>query len=218
VLHRKTAYQSEVFQDFQRLGRRNYHEIIRFYELNSGAIEILNFNEFFILKLAYCNSLFEMEYYEKHLQVADKVIELSIFNNVHLFQGEDIYHKTLFQKAQSHKASNGISKAIHITKELLKMNIHSKEYQSFLKLCYTKDGTIFLQNLRGYGVLTFFIAAGLFVLNILIVEPFYPQKVLLFNILSIIGLLIGAGLITCGLTIHHWKARQKFKDFIKSIK
>ncbi|NJN78017.1 MAG: hypothetical protein HC803_06500, partial [Saprospiraceae bacterium] len=46
------------------------------------------------------------------------------------------------------------------------MNANYKEYQLFLKFCYTKDESPFLENLRGYGVLMFFIAAGLFVLNI----------------------------------------------------
>jgi hypothetical protein len=218
VLHRKTTYQSEVFQDFERLGKRNYHEIIRFCERNRDAMEALNFEEFFIMKLAYCEALFAMENYEKHISVANNVIELSIFNNVHLFQGEDIYQKTLFQKAQAHKALNHVSDAIHITKELLKMNVNCKEYQVFLKFCYTKDGTLFLENLRGYGVLMFFIAAGLFVLNILIVEPFHPHKIFFFNVLSLIILVLGTILLTCGLTVHHWQAKKKFRDFIQGIK
>jgi tetratricopeptide (TPR) repeat protein len=217
VLHRKTTYQSVVFQDFESLGRTNYHEIIRFCERNRDAMETLNFQEYFIMELAYCNSLFQMENYEKHLEVANKIIELSIFNNVHLFQGEDIYQKTLFQKAQAYKTLNHLPEAIHITKELLKMNVNSKEYQSFLKFCYIKSNTLFLENLRGYGVLICFVAASILVLNILIIEPFYPQKVLLFHILSIIGLVVGAILLVGGLTVHHWQAKSKFKEFIKEI-
>jgi tetratricopeptide (TPR) repeat protein len=218
VLHRKTTYQSVVFQDFESLGRTNYHEIIRFCERNRDAMETLNFQEYFIMELAYCNSLFQMENYAKHLKVADRVIELSIFNNVHLFQGEDIYQKTLFQKAQAHKMLNHLPEAIHITKELLKMNVNSKEYQSFLKFCYLKNNTPFLENLRGYGVLICFVAASILVLNILLIEPFYPEKVASFHILSIIGLIIGAILLIGGLTVHHWQAKNKFSVFIREIR
>ena len=218
MLHRKTTYQSAVFQDFERLGKTNYHEIIRFCERNRNAMEALNFQEYFIMELAYCNALFQMGNYEKHLEIANKVIELSIFNNVHLFQGEDIYQKTLFQKAQAHKILNHLPEAIHITKELLKMNVNSKEYQSFLKFCYIKNNTPFLENLRGYGVLTCFVAASFLVLNILIIEPFYPQKVALFHTLSIIGLIFGAVLLIGGLTVHHWQAKKKFQEFLKKIK
>jgi tetratricopeptide (TPR) repeat protein len=218
VLHRKTTYQSAVFQDFESLGKTNYHEIIRFCERNHDAMEALNFQEYFIMELAYCNALFQMENYSKHLEIANKVIELSIFNNVHLFQGEDIYQKTLFQKAQAHKILNHLPEAIHITKELLKMNVNSKEYQSFLKFCYIKNNTPFLENLRGYGVLMCFIAASFLVLNILIIEPFYPKKVSLFHNLSIIGLIFGAILLIGGLTVHHWQAKNKFREFLKRIK
>lgn len=218
MLHRKTTYQSEVFQDFERLGKTNYHEIIRFCERNRNAMESLSFQEYFIMELTYCNALFQMENYEKHIEIAHKVIELSIFNNIHLFQGEDIYQKTLFQKAQAHKILNQLPQAIHITKELLKMNAQHKDYQAFLKFCYTKDKTPFLENLRGYGVLMCFIAVSFLVLNILIVEPFYPNKVLLFNILAIIGLAVGGVLLIGGLTVHHWQAKKKFKEFVKGIK
>lgn len=218
MLHRKTTYQSPVFTDFETLGRRNYHEIVRFCEKHHEVMEQLNFDEFFIMKLAYCNALFQMEMFEKHIKTATQVIELSIINNIQFYEGEDIYHRTLFQKAKAHKFLNQLPEAIHITKELIKMNIVTKEYQQFLKLCFTKNSTPFLQRLRGYGVLICFIAASIFVLNILIVEPFFPMKVGLFNLISATGLVIGGLSLVGGLTIHHWKARRKFKLFMQNIK
>lgn len=218
MLHRKTKYQSPVFIDFETLGKRNYHEIVRFCERNRDAMNQLNFDEFFIMELSYCDALFQMDMFDKHIYTANHVIELSILNNVQFYEGEDIYHRTLFQKAQAHKALNQLSEAIHITKELLKMNKTQKEYQQFLKLCYTKDGTPFLQNLRAYGVLICFVAAGLLVLNILIVEPFFPMKVGLINTISTIGLIVGGLSLIGGLTIHHWKAKRKFDEFMKILK
>jgi len=218
MLHRKTTYQSPVFTDFETLGRRNYHEIVRFCEQHRDAMEQLNFDEFFIMELAYCNALFQMDMFDKHIKTANHVIELSILNNIQFYEGEDIYHRTLFQKAQSHKVLNQLPEAIHIIKELIKMNAMVKEYQQFLKLCYTKDGTPFLHNLRAYGVLICLISSGILVLNILIVEPFFPNKVVLVNIISTIGLIIGGLSLIGGLTIHHWKAKRKFDKFMKRLK
>lgn len=218
MLHRKTTYQSAVYQNFETLDKRNYHEIIRFCDGNRVKMEQLSFDEFFIMELAYCNALFHMDYFEKHIETANEVIKLSILNNVQYYQGEDIYHKTLFQKAQAHRFLNQMSEAIHITKELIKMDSEPKEYQQFLKLCYTDNELPILELLRGYGVLICFISAALLLLNILIVEPFYPQSVYLINVISATGLVIGGIMLTAGLSIHRWKAYRKFQDFIKGIK
>ncbi|MFK7949383.1 MAG: hypothetical protein AB8G11_17460 [Saprospiraceae bacterium] len=218
MLHRKTTYQSPVFTDFETLGRRNYHEIVRFCEQNRSVMEQLNFDEFFIMELAYCNALFQMDMFDKLIKTANHVIELSILNNIQFYEGEDIYHRTLFQKAQAHKLLNQLPEAIHITKELIKMKPISKEYQQFLKMCHTKSETPFLQNLRGYGVLICLISAGLLILNILIIEPFFPMKVDLFNMISVSGLIIGGLSLIGGLSIHHWKAKRKFDGFMKSLK
>lgn len=218
MLHRKTTYQSAVYQDFDILDKRNYHEIIRFCERNRVQMERLNFDEFFIMELAYCNALFQMDYFEKQIETADKVIELSILNNIQYYQGEDIYHKTLFQKAQAHRFLNQLPEAIHITKELIKMNSEPKEYQQFLKICYTNNESPILELLRGYGVLICFVSAILFLLNILIVEPFYPASVFTINVVSATGLIIGGLMLTAGLTIHRWKAYRKFQGFMENIK
>lgn len=216
MLHRKTSNHSPIFKDFETVGNRNYHEIVHFCERNRDAMYQLSFDEFFIMELAYCNALFEMEYYQRHIEVANSVIELSILNNIQYYQGEDIYHKTLFQKAQAHQVLKDIPTAIHIIKELLKMNSLPK-YHQFLKGCYTNDETKILENLRGYGVLICFITAGLFVLNILVIEPFYPQIIGLINTVSAVGLLVGALLLIGSVTIHHWQAKRKFQEFIKQI-
>ena len=216
MLHRKATYQSPVFINFETLGRRNYYEIVRYCENNRSAMQQLNFDEFFIMELAYCNALFQMDLFEKHIITANHIIELSINHNIQFYEGEDIYHRTLFQKAQAHKALNQLPEAIHLAKELIKMSVVTKEYQQFLKRCYTKNSTPLLQNLRAYGVLICAIAAGVLVLNILIFEPFFPNHKLTINIVAGLGLATGGLFIIGGLTIHHWKARKKFNQFIKS--
>ena len=218
MLHRKTSYQSPVFINFETLGRRNYYEIVRYCENNRGAMQQLNFDEFFIMELAYCNALFQMDMFEKHILTANHIIELSITNNIQFYEGEDIYHRTLFQKAQAHKALNQLPEAIHLVKELIKMNSITKEYQQFLKLCFTKNSTPLLQNLRAYGVLICSIAAGILVLNILIFEPFFPNYTHLINVIAAVGIVTGGLSLIGGLTIHHWKARKKFDKFMQSIK
>ncbi len=218
MLHRKTSYQSPVFINFETLGRRNYYEIVRYCENNRGAMQQLNFDEFFIMELAYCNALFQMDMFEKHILTANHIIELSIINNIQFYEGEDIYHRTLFQKAQAHKALNQLPEAIHLVKELIKMNSITKEYQQFLKLCFTKNSTPLLQNLRAYGVLICSIAAGILVLNILIFEPFFHNYTHLINVIAAVGIVTGGLSLIGGLTIHHLKARKKFDKFMQSIK
>ncbi|NJN78016.1 MAG: hypothetical protein HC803_06495 [Saprospiraceae bacterium] len=108
MLERKTTYQSEVFQDFERLGKRNYHEIIRFCERNRDAMEALNFEEFFVMELTYCDALFAMEYYEKHISVANNVIELSISIMCIYFKART-FIKNAFPKSTSTQSTQSSS-------------------------------------------------------------------------------------------------------------
>ena len=218
MLQKETKYQSKVFRDFKMLDKRNYHSIVRFCEEHRRVIDALNFDEYFILELNYVNALFETEAYKKHIKVANTVIEQSIMHNIQYWQGEDIYLKTLYQKAQSHYYLQEYKPTLHIIKELIKLKPNDKEYLRLFKRCVALDGAVFLKNMRAVGVLLFLLAAGLFVINILIVENFYAAYSQAFSYISMAVVSLGGILLLWSVSIHRYKTYRQVKGFMKGVK
>lgn len=218
MLQKETKYQSKVFRDFKMLDKRNYHSIVRFCEEHRKAIEALNFDEYFILELNFVNALFETESYKKHIQVANNVIEQSILHNVQYWQGEDIYLKTLHQKALAHYHLQEFRPTLHIVKELIKLKPNDKEYRRLFKRCVALDGAVFLKKIRAIGVLLFLLAASLFIINILVIESFYSSKSDLFSLLSITIIGFGAILLGSSVSIHRYKTYRQVSDFMRQVK
>lgn len=205
---RESKYQSKIFRDFKTLDMRNYHSIVRFYEDHKSDIEILNIKEAFILELHYCNALFETGNYYKLLEVSDRVVETSIFNNIKYYHGEDIYQKTLFQKAQGYFYLHNFKAAEHIIKELIKLNPNQKEYIKLLGKCIIQNSSPFLKYLQAAGILLFLVSLGIVVIKILIIQSFYPDYNQLFHTITQIGFLAGLSMFGIALALH-WHFMSK---------
>ncbi|MFQ5445501.1 MAG: hypothetical protein ACE5FF_01095, partial [Saprospiraceae bacterium] len=132
--HRST-YQAKVFHDFQAIDPKEWRTIVRFYEEYESEIKNLDFGAYFEMVTAYTNALFEIGAYEKHIPMADTVIELSVMNNVRFFNGEDVFHKSLFKKAASCYHTHQLEKAEYILRELLRIDPYDDDASMFLKKC-----------------------------------------------------------------------------------
>lgn len=216
MLKKDTTY--KVFRDFKRLDNQNHHSIVQFCEEHQKAIEELNDDEYFEIQVSYVNALFEIEAYHKHIKVAKGVIELSIIQNIQFINNEDVYLKMLYQKAISNLYTENIEQAIHISKELIKLEPQNKEYISLLNRCYMQDGLVFLHHLRTAGVLLFFLSIGIFIIKILIVEYFFQGAEPFVQILNTSTLILGSILLLAGLSIHRIKAYHQVNIFLKSLK
>lgn len=216
MLKRDTTY--KVFKDFRRLDKQNYHSIVRFCEEHRKAIEELSDTAFFEVEANYVNALFETEAYRKHIKVSNRLIQLSILQNIQYVNGEDIYLKTLFQKAESHLFIGDFDEAIHISKEIIKLQPKNKEFVNLLSRCYMQDGLAFLHHVRTAGVLLFFLSIGIFIIKILIVEYFFQSAQSFFQILNNTTLILGTILLVSGMTIHRIKAYHQVQRFLKSLK
>ena len=174
-LLRKTSNDSPIFIAFNKIEMFEYSKIVRFCQQRQKLISRLNFDEFLIIQLAFCNALFETKRYHEQIKVATMVIEFSISMNIQLYKGEDIYLKTLFRKAQSLDMIGETPKAIHIMEELLKMNPNNKSYQSFLKECYLKNKKPLLQKIQQYSISIMATIIVLYALNFFLTNTIFMR-------------------------------------------
>lgn len=211
MLNKQSTYQSKVFREFKLLDRRDYGSMIRFYERNQKAISTLNINEHIILLSNYTNALFQTEHYQKHLNLVDDLIEESIFYNVQYYQGEDIYVKALFQKAQSYYFIKDYNNAQFITIQLIKIHPEASIYHQFLNQCLFKNTPERIENVKTGGSLLALVALGTIVINLLVITAFFPSYVSFFNFISLSGIFLGLSLFVLSLAVHLKNIKRQVK-------
>ncbi|MGB0863844.1 MAG: hypothetical protein ACPGXZ_13060, partial [Saprospiraceae bacterium] len=209
MIQKQSKNQSKVFRDFKTLDKRNYHSVVRFYERYKMAILALPFDETFVMKLAYCTALFEIGRYEQHLKLADEIIENSILNNIQFYQGEDIYLKTLFQKAKAQFQLKNYHSSEHILKELIKLSPRQKTYLKLLHRCFLKKSGKYLQNLQTVGIFILLVSAGFLVINIIVIHSFYANYSNTTNLITGIGFGFGILFILSSIIIQRVRIHGK---------
>lgn len=199
------------------LDKQNYHGIVRFYEENKTAINTLSFDEYFTLQTSYAHALFKVGNYEKLLVLSKQILEISIIHNKQYHQGEDIFLKTLYQKAQAHYHLLQTEEAVHSFKELIKMKPNDIRYKDFLTACYLRHRPEYIKNMMAIGILMYILSSAVVALDILIVSHFYDAYSPTMQVLWITILVSGLFILTAGFLIHRIDVYQRVKAFVKTI-
>jgi len=213
MLKKQSTFQSKVYRDFKTLDKRNYHAVVRFYERHQREIRTLDFDEAFVMQLHYCNALFEVEQFQKQVKLADFIIECSILENIQYYQGEDIYLKTLFQKAKSLYHLEKYHDSAHILRELIKLSPNHKSYPKLLNRCMTKSSPAYIQSLQATGIFALLISVGLLVFNVLLIKNFYPNYTSILSNIWITGFITGICLIIIGWIARKISIQNRIKNF-----
>jgi hypothetical protein len=138
-MNQPQTYYSQLYRNFRAIEAGEYRKLVYFYERHEKEIGQLEFPEYFELLVTYTNALFEIAAYQKHLLMADIVIELSFAENITEVGGQEIFHTTLFQKAASYYNLFDFPKAIYVLTELIKMIPNDKEVAEFLEKCLRQN-------------------------------------------------------------------------------
>lgn len=163
---------AKVYQDFIDIDGEAYRTLVRFYESNTSEINLLKFDAYFEILVNYSNALFEIGAYAKHVEEVDQIIHLSIEQNIKYYKGEDIYFKSLFQKAASYYHLLEYSRAEHILKELLKMSPKDSLSIRYLKKCLIKNQPSYFKYARASCIFLFFLTALISAIEVLFIHPF----------------------------------------------
>ncbi|MEZ4949340.1 MAG: hypothetical protein R2879_02290 [Saprospiraceae bacterium] len=213
-----TTYQSTLFREYRGISATDFQAMVHFFERNEAEICSLEFDEYFEMLSAYVASLFEMGAYEKHLFMAEVVIEASIENNIHFYKGQDIFKYTLFKKAASHFNLMDYDKAEHILKELLKMEPDNEDSLSFLKKVLRSRKSELQKNTRATAMFCFLITPVIICIDILIIQSFYNHLSPTFNLAWTSLFIIGWAILLSGDLWHRFASHRGAEQFLNSIK
>lgn len=137
----------------------SHQSILDFYSKNKEGIQQLQFHEYFELRLAYIDALFETGKYSTLLEVCDETIESVIENNIQYYQGEDIYRKLLLRKAAAHYNLSEYHKTEFILKELIKINPDDDYAIRFFQKSQWQHPPTYVLNTRNSSLLLFLFTA-----------------------------------------------------------
>ncbi len=212
------TYQSSLFQSFKAIGAGEFKQVVRYYERHEKEILKLDFEEYFEILVVYTNALFEVSEYRKHIRIADIVIETSIIENISTVNGQEIFETMLFKKAASHYNLLEYEKAIHVLRELLKIEPDNLENARFLEHCMRAEKPQIRKQTRAIAVFLFLTAALTVSVEVLFIRHFAPafdsQIELLRNGLFGLGLFV----LIFGTLWHRLRFYNQVQKFIKEVK
>ena len=212
------TYRSSLFQSFKAIDAGEFRQVMRYYERNEKAILQLDFEEYFEMLVAYTTALFETSEYQKHILMADVVIETSIIENISIVNGHEIFKSTLFRKAASHYNLFEYEKAIHVLRELLKIEPNNQDNARFLEQCLREHKPQIARHSRAIAILLFLLAALTISIEVLIVRNFYPDFASYIELSRNIMFFLGISILLGGAFWHRWKCYNEVQQFVKSVK
>ncbi|MEM9837459.1 MAG: hypothetical protein AAF828_13210, partial [Bacteroidota bacterium] len=193
----KVPHYSPLYRDFRSIDPTDKQRIIRVYEEKEKAIGQLDPMEYFELTVLYVDALFATGAHRKHLLMVDLVIFTSIDQNIQFLHGEDVYQRMLFRKAASAFRIQDYQSSEHITRELIKMYPGQALYTRLLTANLFRQEKSLLQFGRAAAIFCILAAALVIVLDLLVIENFYPLEhhamVWLRNDVFLLGVLIFVG-------------------------
>lgn len=209
------TYHSKLYRDFRSIDAAAWRDIIHFFERRETDIRALDFDEYFELLYTYVNALFEVGAYQKHLVMADEIIETAISHNIHTYKQEDIFKKSLFRKAASLYNTSDYHHAEHILRELVRMDPDYRDAVLFLKKCLRSVHFRSLQVFRAAGIFLFLTAAVVISVEVLFVRPFYAVHAGWVEVLRIVLFLAGFVALALGELWHRWVAHLRAEAFVE---
>ncbi|MCF8246420.1 MAG: hypothetical protein K9J37_12210 [Saprospiraceae bacterium] len=213
----QSTYHSKEYRDFRAIEPGDWRGIIHFYEKNETAIRGLDFEEYFELLLGYADALFEIGAWQKHLLMADVVIETSVMENLPDFNGREVFRHSLFRKAASHFNLLELHQAEHVLRELLRIAPHDTDCAAFLQKCLRTMQPWLVRQTRAMAVLLFFVAAFGILLEILVIHNFYETWTSTWRIASWGSLGLGLVVLAGGEVFHRRRCRREVERFLQKV-
>lgn len=214
----QSTYHSKLYRDFKEIEHTDYRGVVRFYEEHESQIRQLEEDEHFDLLVAYVNSLFEMGAYQKHLLMADVVIELTVERNIQVYQGSDLFCTTLFKKAASLYNLLEFNKAEYILRELVRIDPRNAEVILFLKKCRRRQSLGIIQHTRAASIFLFLLTALIISIEVLFVRPFYDMHTALIERTRFSTFGLGCFLLVAGDLIHRWQVERNVNQFVRETR
>jgi tetratricopeptide (TPR) repeat protein len=209
---------SETYEAFLAIEPGAYKEKIQYIEENFFMLRELDADEYFDMMVIYAEALFETGEYGRQAKLADHILEMSIERNIIMHRGKDVYFETLFKKAAALHNLDRIDQAIHILKELLKINPDHESSKLFLINCIIRQKKYTIRPYRNISLVLLLVSACVIAFELLFVQRLWPSWTTIVEMIRNGLFITGVILLIAGEVMVRYKAVEDVYSFTKSTK
>ncbi len=209
---------SETYDAFLAIDHDAYKEKIRFVEENIFMLRELDAGAYFDMMVLYGEALFETGEYARQAKLADHILEMSISRNIVMHRDQDVYFETLFKKAASLHNLDRIEEAVHILKELVKMNPDHEATKLFLINCIIRQKKSLVKPYRNISLLLLLSSAFVIGIELIFVQRLWPSWTMIIEMLRNGLFIAGVILLIAGEVMMRYRAVEDVYVFSKDNK
>ena len=212
------AEHSETYEAFLAMEQNAYKEKIEFIEENFFMLRELDIDEYFDMMVLYAEALFETGEYSRQAKLADHILEMSIERNIVIHRDQDVYFETLFKKAASLHNLDKIDQAVHILKELLKINPDHESTKLFLINCIIRQKKSIVRPYRNISLIMLLASAIVIGFELIFVRSTWPTWTSIVEMIRNGLFICGVILLVAGEVLVRYSAVEDVYSFTKSTK
>lgn len=210
-----SRHYSQLYRQLRDLDPHDYHRVIRYYEEAEADIGRLDVLENFELTAYYVDALYATGSYRQHQLMVDLVIQNSIIHNIRSVDGisQDIYQHMLFRKAAAAYRLRDFPTAIHVGRELIRIDPERRLYRQFLRVALFKKQRSVLQFGRAGFIGAILTSALGIVLNLVWIRHFFPEYQSRANLLIAASFALGFVLLAGAYGVAYLRAHREAFGF-----
>ncbi len=209
---------SETYEAFLAIEVNDYKEKIDYIEENFFRLRELDVEEYFDMMVLYGEALFETGEYSRHAKLADQILEMSIERNIVMHRDQDVYFETLFKKAAALHNLDRIDQAVHILKELLKINPDHESTKLFLINCIIRQKKYLVRPYRNISLILLLSSALVIAFELIFVRNYWPTWTSIIEMIRNGLFISGVILLATGEVMVRYRAVEDVYSFSKQTK
>jgi tetratricopeptide (TPR) repeat protein len=209
---------SETYDAFLAIDQYAYKEKIQFIEENIFMLRDLDAGAYFDMMVLYGEALFETGEYARQAKLADHIIEMSIARNIIMHRDQDVYFETLFKKAASLHNLDQIEGAIHILKELVKINPDHEASKLFLINCFIRQKKSMVRPYRNLSLVLLLMSALVIAFELILVRRLWPSWTMIIEMVRNGLFIAGVVLLIAGEVVVRYRAVEDVYHFSKDTR
>lgn len=209
---------SETYDAFLAIDHHAYKEKIQFVEENIFMLRDLDAGAYFDMMVLYGEALFETGEYARQAKLADHIIEMSISRNIVMHRDQDVYFETLFKKAASLHNLDRIDEAVHILKELVKINPDHESSKLFLINCIIRQRKSMVRPYRNLSLILLLTSAIVIGVELIFVRRLWPSWTMIIEMVRNGLFISGVILLIAGEVMVRYRAVEDVYLFSKNTK
>ncbi|MEO6132274.1 MAG: tetratricopeptide repeat protein, partial [Saprospiraceae bacterium] len=144
--------------------------------------------------------------------------EMSIERNIVMHRGQDVYFETLFKKAASLHNLDRVDQAVHILKELLKINPDHESSKLFLINCLIRQKKYTIRPYRNISLILLLSSAVVIAFELLFVRRLWLSWTSIVEIIRNGLFITGVVLLVAGEVIVRYRAVEDVYSFTRGTK